>query len=155
MEHKETISCKQCIHYPVCCLWATTDLEQDEAHKYCFGNFKKAADLAPKSEIEKLHTVIFKKEDLMQEIAKERNKYSDEVECLRDLNRRLEKEMGKKEEKIQELIKQNNSIEVETASIVAREILALVWDAYQSTHYDAEFEEMLDKIEKKYTEDEE
>lgn len=33
---------------------------------------------------------------------------------------------------------------------VAREILALVWDAYQTTHYDAEFEERLDNIEKKY-----
>ena len=36
------------------------------------------------------------------------------------------------------------------ASDVAREILALVWDAYQTTHYDAEFEERLDNIEKKY-----
>lgn len=36
------------------------------------------------------------------------------------------------------------------ASDVAREILALVWDAYQTTHYDAEFEERLDEIEKKY-----
>ena len=38
------------------------------------------------------------------------------------------------------------------ASEVAREVLSLVWDAYNSTHYDAEFEEMLDEIEKKYTE---
>lgn len=36
------------------------------------------------------------------------------------------------------------------ATDVAREILALVWDAYQTTHYDAEFEERLDNIEKKY-----
>ena len=34
----------------------------------------------------------------------------------------------------------------------AREILALVWEAYNTTHYDAEFEERLDKIENKYTE---
>lgn len=38
------------------------------------------------------------------------------------------------------------------ASDVAREVLALVWDAYQTTHYDAEFEERLDRIEEKYTE---
>ena len=36
------------------------------------------------------------------------------------------------------------------ASDVAREILALVWDAYQTTHYDAEFEERFDNIAKKY-----
>lgn len=40
------------------------------------------------------------------------------------------------------------------ASEVAREVLALVWDAYQTTHYDAEFEERLDRIEEKYTEGE-
>jgi hypothetical protein len=33
---------------------------------------------------------------------------------------------------------------------VVREILALVWDAYNTTYYDAEFEERLDKIEEKY-----
>jgi hypothetical protein len=38
------------------------------------------------------------------------------------------------------------------ASEVAREVLALVWDAYQTTHYDAEFEERLDRIKEKYTE---
>lgn len=40
------------------------------------------------------------------------------------------------------------------ASEVAREVLALIWDAFQSTHYDAEFEERFAKIEKKYTEGE-
>ena len=38
------------------------------------------ADVAPKSEVEKLHEVIFKKEDLMQKIAKERNDYYDELQ---------------------------------------------------------------------------
>lgn len=33
---------------------------------------------------------------------------------------------------------------------VAKEILALVWEAYNTTNYGAEFEERLDKIEKKY-----
>ena len=37
---------------------------------------------------------------------------------------------------------------------VVREILALVWDAYQTTHYDADFGEKLDNIEKKFTEGE-
>lgn len=36
------------------------------------------------------------------------------------------------------------------ASDVAREILALIWDAYQTTHYDSEFEERFDRISKKY-----
>ena len=34
------------------------------------------------------------------------------------------------------------------------EIFALIWDAFQSTYYDSEFEEKFDKIEKKYTESE-
>jgi hypothetical protein len=31
------------------------------------------------------------------------------------------------------------------------EIFALIWDAFQSTYYDSEFEEKFDEIEKKYT----
>ena len=34
-----------------------------------------------------------------------------------------------------------------------KEIFALIWDAFQSTYYDSEFEEKFDEIEKKYTED--
>ena len=38
------------------------------------------ADVVPKSEVDKLHEVIFMKEDLMQSIAKERNYYYDELQ---------------------------------------------------------------------------
>ena len=38
-------TCKDCIHYGICSLWSTKDLEEDEAYKYCFGNFKSAADV--------------------------------------------------------------------------------------------------------------
>ena len=38
-------TCKDCIHYGVCCLWSTTDLEEEEAYKYCFENFKPASDV--------------------------------------------------------------------------------------------------------------
>lgn len=34
------MTCKGCVHYEVCNLWSTTDLEKDEAHKYCYGRFK-------------------------------------------------------------------------------------------------------------------
>lgn len=41
-----------------------------------------------------------------------------------------------------------------TADVVPRstiqEIFALIWDAFQSTYYDSEFEEKFDKIEEKY-----
>ena len=37
-------------------------------------------DVVPKSEVDKLHEVIFMKEDLMQSIAKERNHYYDELQ---------------------------------------------------------------------------
>ena len=32
------------------------------------------------------------------------------------------------------------------------QIFALIWDAFQSTYYDSEFEEKFDKIEEKFTE---
>ena len=32
--------CSDCMHYKICSLWATTDLDEDEAHKYCFGNYR-------------------------------------------------------------------------------------------------------------------
>lgn len=45
--------------------------------------------------------------------------------------------------------------EVPTADVVPRstidEIFALIWDAFQSTYYDSEFEEKFDEIERKYT----
>lgn len=44
-------TCKECIHYNICSLWSTTDLESDEAYKFCFGNFKPASDVVPRSEI--------------------------------------------------------------------------------------------------------
>lgn len=34
------MTCKDCIHYNICCLWSTSDLDKDESYKYCFGNFK-------------------------------------------------------------------------------------------------------------------
>lgn len=37
--------CKNCIHFNVCSLWSTTSLEEDEAYKYCLGNFKPATDI--------------------------------------------------------------------------------------------------------------
>ena len=50
--------------------------------KMCELKYFSAEYVAQKSEVEKLHEVIFKKEDLMQKIAKERNQYSDEVDRL-------------------------------------------------------------------------
>jgi predicted RNA-binding Zn-ribbon protein involved in translation (DUF1610 family) len=43
-DNKEPMSCKECLHNPICSLWATGDLEEEQAHKYCFGNFKNAKD---------------------------------------------------------------------------------------------------------------
>lgn len=37
-ETKKT--CTDCIHYEICSLWATTDLDEDEAYKYCFGRYR-------------------------------------------------------------------------------------------------------------------
>ena len=44
-------NCENCIHYKICCLWSTTDLKEDEAYKYCYGSFKDATDVVPKSEV--------------------------------------------------------------------------------------------------------
>lgn len=33
-------SCIDCIHYEICSLWTTTDLDADEAYKYCFGRYR-------------------------------------------------------------------------------------------------------------------
>ena len=33
-------TCSNCIHYEVCALWTTTDLDEDEAYKYCFGHYR-------------------------------------------------------------------------------------------------------------------
>ena len=33
-------SCTDCIHYEICSLWATTDLDKDEAYRYCFGRYR-------------------------------------------------------------------------------------------------------------------
>lgn len=62
-------SCKDCIHYNICCLWSTADLEESEAYKYCFGNFKAAADVVPKSEVDKLRTDFGKSVRRCEEIA--------------------------------------------------------------------------------------
>ena len=43
--------CQHCIHYNICSIWSTTDLDKDEAYKYCYGNFKDIADVVPKSEV--------------------------------------------------------------------------------------------------------
>ena len=53
------------------------DTEADIAH---YTRLYGYADVVPKSEVEKLHEVIFMKEDLMQSIAKERNYYYDELQ---------------------------------------------------------------------------
>ena len=53
----------------------------DFAYRYDINEIP-TADVVPKEEVDKLHEVIFMKEDLMQSIAKERNHYSDEVERL-------------------------------------------------------------------------
>lgn len=42
----EERTCIDCIHYPVCCLWSTTDLIEDEQHKFCFGNLKTVNEFA-------------------------------------------------------------------------------------------------------------
>ena len=39
------MTCRDCIHYSICSLWSTSDLEEDEAHKFCFGNFKSIEDM--------------------------------------------------------------------------------------------------------------
>ena len=44
-------TCNDCIHYNICALWSTSDLIDDEAHKYCFGNFIPTADVAPRAEV--------------------------------------------------------------------------------------------------------
>lgn len=38
-------TCNDCVHHNICSLWSTTDLIQDEAQKYCNGNFKNKADV--------------------------------------------------------------------------------------------------------------
>ena len=53
------------------------------------------ADVVPRVEVEKLHEVIFKKEDLMQKIAEERNKYADELEVVKDTNEHLKAEVAR------------------------------------------------------------
>ena len=35
-----TRSCTDCMHYEICSLWTTTDLDEDEAYKYCFGRYR-------------------------------------------------------------------------------------------------------------------
>lgn len=56
-------NCKDCIHYEICSLWTTTDLDEDEAYRYCFGNYRpkvsKNAVVLTREEFEK-----FKKQDL-------------------------------------------------------------------------------------------
>lgn len=47
-------------------------------------------DVVPKRKMEMLIEAILKKEDLMQQIAEERNKYSDELEVLKDKIEKLE-----------------------------------------------------------------
>jgi hypothetical protein len=37
-ETKKT--CTDCIHYEICSLWTTRDLDEDEAYKYCFGRYR-------------------------------------------------------------------------------------------------------------------
>jgi hypothetical protein len=65
------------------------------------------ADVVPRAEVEKLHEVIFKKEDLMQKIAEERNKYADELEVVKDTNEHLKAEVAREIfEEIESFIKE-------------------------------------------------
>lgn len=34
------MTCKDCIHYEICSLWTTTDLNDDKAYEHCYGRFK-------------------------------------------------------------------------------------------------------------------
>lgn len=51
-QQEEIKSCTDCIHYNICALWTTTDLDKDEAYKYCFGHYKS-----------KLENIIISKEE--------------------------------------------------------------------------------------------
>lgn len=39
------MTCRECIHYNICSLWTTSDLDEDRAYKYCFGHFKSTSDV--------------------------------------------------------------------------------------------------------------
>lgn len=39
------MNCKNCIHFQICCLWATGDLEEEKAYQFCYGNFKSEKDV--------------------------------------------------------------------------------------------------------------
>lgn len=39
------MTCKNCIHYNICSLWTTSDLDEDRAYEYCFGHFDSASDM--------------------------------------------------------------------------------------------------------------
>jgi hypothetical protein len=74
------------IDYTRVSIYCGRDNRGKEVYRNCFVAFESdidempTADVAPKSEIDKLHEVIFMKEDLMQSIAKERNHYYDELQ---------------------------------------------------------------------------
>ena len=36
--------CSNCLHYKACSKWSTTDLDKDEAWRYCFNNFRAISD---------------------------------------------------------------------------------------------------------------
>jgi hypothetical protein len=38
------MTCKDCIHYEICSLWSTTDLDEDKTYEFCYGRFKDKAD---------------------------------------------------------------------------------------------------------------
>ncbi|MBR2302022.1 MAG: hypothetical protein IKA41_08760 [Bacteroidaceae bacterium] len=57
-------TCKECIHFDVCSLWNTTDLEADEAHKYCYGNFKPASAVVEATKIKEAKVAITDKMDM-------------------------------------------------------------------------------------------
>lgn len=56
-------TCKDCIHFNVCSLWSTTDLEADEAHKYCYGNFKPASAVVEATKIKEAKLEIANRMD--------------------------------------------------------------------------------------------
>ena len=93
-------TCKDCFHWNACkkmleAMWGHSVPSGYEGGADRCEDFISTADVVPRAEVEKLHEVIFKKEDLMQKIAEERNKYADELEAVKDNNEHLKAEVAR------------------------------------------------------------
>lgn len=102
-----------------------------------------AADVAPKSEVDKLHEVIFMKEDLMQSIAKERNHYSDEVDRLERILHSYALQYG--------TVTDQQKVIDEAKADVAMEIFEEIEDVLDNIGYFDEID--FKSLKKKYTEE--